>query len=136
MEVKPADARMVIATRWIWQHPNWPDFTWQQSRLESRLRDIHQLQGRLLGSMEGVASEESLQNEMDALLRNAINTSAIDGVANPKACAAKGGVASAAPVESVVRSIDTEGCIHTVKRAVSQACAWRAARPVRSRHRH
>ena len=79
MEVKPVDARMVIATRWIWQHPNWPDFTWQQSRLESRLRDIHQLQGRLLGSVESVAGEQSLQSEMDALLHNAINTSAIEG---------------------------------------------------------
>ena len=79
MEIKPVDARMVIATRWIWQHPNWPDFTWQQSRLESRLRDIHQLQGRLLGSVESVAGEQSLQSEMDALLHNAINTSAIEG---------------------------------------------------------
>ena len=79
MEIKPTDVQMVIATRWIWQHPNWPDFTWQQDRLESRLRDIHQLQGRLLGSVEGVAGEQGLQSEMDALLHNAINTSAIEG---------------------------------------------------------
>ena len=70
---------MVIPTRWLWQHPDWPEFTWQQDQLASRLRDIHRLQGRLLGRMEGAVGEASLQSEMDALLHNAINTAAIEG---------------------------------------------------------
>lgn len=71
--------QMVLETQWIWQRPDWPDFTWQQGRLAPRLREIHRLQGHLLGSMEGVADSESLHCEMDALLRNAINTAAIEG---------------------------------------------------------
>lgn len=74
-----ADDRMVTKIQWIWQHPNWPDFIWQQSQLGTLLRDIHQLQGRLLGSVDSVAGEQSLHTEMDALLRNAVNTAAIEG---------------------------------------------------------
>jgi Fic family protein len=65
--------------RWIWQQPAWPTFTWQGQRLAGPLREVYLLQGRLLGSVQGVAGAESLQSEMDALLRNAINTSAIEG---------------------------------------------------------
>jgi Fic family protein len=70
---------MAMETQWIWQHPDWPDFTWRQGLLDQRLREIHRFQGRLLGSVEGGAGNESLQSEMDALLRNAINTAAIEG---------------------------------------------------------
>ncbi len=70
---------MAPFTQWIWQQPGWPTFTWQQETLEPRLRDIHRLQGRLLGSVDGVAPEEGLQTEMDALLHNAISTVAIEG---------------------------------------------------------
>ena len=70
---------MVIPTRWIWQHPDWPEFTWRQDRLVSQLREIHQLQGRLLGRMKGAVGDVSLQSEMDALLHNAIDTAAIEG---------------------------------------------------------
>lgn len=64
---------------WIWQQPEWPDFTWEDQPLAALLRETHQLQGRLLGSIQGIADEESLQSEMDALLQNVINTSAIEG---------------------------------------------------------
>lgn len=43
------------------------------------LREIYPLQGRLLGGVQSVSGEESLQSEMNALLQNAINTSAIEG---------------------------------------------------------
>ncbi len=64
---------------WIWQQPRWPEFTWDDRQLSAVLRENHQLQGRLLGNIRGVAGEDSLQSEMDALLQNAINTSAIEG---------------------------------------------------------
>ncbi len=64
---------------WIWQQDNWPDFIWDDRLLDAPLRAVYQLQGRLLGSIQIVAEDESLQSEMDALLQNAINTSAIEG---------------------------------------------------------
>ena len=66
-------------TDWIWQQPEWPAFTWRDAALAPLLREINQLQGKLLGSTGAIAGSESLRSEMDALLQNAINTSAIEG---------------------------------------------------------
>jgi len=65
--------------KWIWQEPDWPNFVWQDKALAPLLRDIHKLQGKLLGNAELVSSKEHLQSELDVLLHNAINTSAIEG---------------------------------------------------------
>jgi Fic family protein len=66
-------------TDWIWQQPDWPAFTWQGPALAPLLREINQLQGRLLGGADAVEASGTLQSELDALLENAINTSAIEG---------------------------------------------------------
>jgi Fic family protein len=70
---------MTEALHWIWQHPGWPAFTWQGPRLAASLAAVRQLQARLLGNVEGLAEEGSLRSELDALVQNAINTSAIEG---------------------------------------------------------
>lgn len=64
---------------WIWQHPDWPAFTWSDARLAPLLRDINRLQGKLLGDAERADATGARHSEMDALLQNAINTSAIEG---------------------------------------------------------
>jgi Fic family protein len=65
--------------KWIWQQVTWPQFTWQGAEFAQLLREINQLQGKLLGRSAIVEGSESLKSEMDALLQNAINTSAIEG---------------------------------------------------------
>ena len=65
--------------QWIWQHPGWPVFAWQGGRLERPLAAAYRLQGQLLGNLQGIPSNESQQTELDALLHNAIDTSAIEG---------------------------------------------------------
>lgn len=64
---------------WIWQQPDWPRFTWDEASLAPLLREINQLQGKLLGRTGAIDVSENLQSEMDVLLQNAINTSAIEG---------------------------------------------------------
>ncbi len=64
---------------WIWQHNEWPDFTWQAASFAPILREINQLQGRLLGSRAAVDTTDNMTTELDALLQNAINTAAIEG---------------------------------------------------------
>lgn len=65
--------------RWIWQHPEWPRFRWQADALAPLLRQVTLAQGALLGRARG--SEPALQAEftLDALLRNLIDSSAIEG---------------------------------------------------------
>ena len=67
---------MTSSNKWIWQHKEWPKFTWDDVELAPILREINQLQGKLLGQTEGMDLQ---QPELDALLQNAINTSAIEG---------------------------------------------------------
>lgn len=64
---------------WIWQQSDWPTFTWQDQPLEPLLIEINRLQAKLLGDIGAVDASGGLQTEMDSLLQNAINTSAIEG---------------------------------------------------------
>lgn len=63
---------------WIWQQQGWPKFTWQASELAADLRDVTQLQGKLLGQLASVGEENS-QAALNALLQNIIQSSAIEG---------------------------------------------------------
>ncbi|UUY07347.1 Fic family protein [Pseudomonas sp. J452] len=64
---------------WIWQHPDWPHFSWQAERLAPLLRDCAQAQGRLLGMAGAVDVEASAHNSLDSLLQNIVTSSAIEG---------------------------------------------------------
>lgn len=64
---------------WIWKQPDWPSFACDEATLASKLREINQLQGRLLGSSRAVDASANAQSELDALLQNAIKTSEIEG---------------------------------------------------------
>lgn len=66
-------------TKWIWQQEKWPNFTWDRDALASLLRDVTQLQGRLLGKIDSLGSEQSLQSALDAQLQNIVQSSAIEG---------------------------------------------------------
>ncbi|WP_033051975.1 Fic family protein [Pseudomonas sp. GM49] len=68
-----------MTPRWIWQQPNWPNFTWNAERLAPLLRECVQAQGRLMGMASSVGSSLSAQSELDALLQNIITSSAIEG---------------------------------------------------------
>lgn len=64
---------------WIWQHPKWPHFGWQQEALVPLLRQITLAQGALLGRTH--SSDPVLQAgfSLDAMLQNIVNSGAIEG---------------------------------------------------------
>lgn len=64
---------------WIWQQPDWPQFTWQAQVLAPALRACTQAQGRLLGMIGAVGSDTEAQSSLDALLQNIVTSSAIEG---------------------------------------------------------
>ncbi|KPA87451.1 hypothetical protein PF66_06082 [Pseudomonas asplenii] len=64
---------------WIWQQPDWPNFTWQADTLAPCLLRCSEAQGRLLGMARAIDAESNAQNELDALLQNIITSSAIEG---------------------------------------------------------
>jgi Fic family protein len=64
---------------YLWERPDWPQFTWQPELLRPRLDAVRLLQGRLLGQSELLPAEADRQARMDALIQNAIRTSEIEG---------------------------------------------------------
>ncbi|KPU52004.1 hypothetical protein AN403_531 [Pseudomonas fluorescens] len=68
-----------MTPQWIWQQPDWPDFTWNAERLAPLLRECVQAQGRLMGMASSVGSSLSAQSELDTLLQNIVTSSAIEG---------------------------------------------------------
>ena len=68
-----------MATHWIWQQPDWPDFNWQAERLAPLLRECVQAQGQLMGMAGSVGDSLGAQTELDALLQNIVTSSAIEG---------------------------------------------------------
>ena len=106
-------------TLWIWQQHDWPKFTWDESKLASHLRHLHYQQGLLVGSSE---PDHSLEQQLDALLKNLVCSSAIEGEAlnaqSVRSSLAKRlGLHSDAPYPTSLRS---EGLAEMMMDAITQ----------------
>lgn len=64
--------------KWIWQQANWPTFSWDSSALSVTLREVTQLQGTLLGKVGAITADSSAKTNLDALLQNIVQSSAIE----------------------------------------------------------
>jgi Fic family protein len=64
---------------WIWEQPDWPQFSWQAEPLTPLLRACVQAQGQLLGMLGAVGRDTEVQSCLDALLQNIVTSSAIEG---------------------------------------------------------
>lgn len=65
--------------RWIWQQTDWPEFRWDDARVQPLLREAHLNLGVLLGRAGSVGSDLDAATALDALLQNIITSSAIEG---------------------------------------------------------
>lgn len=64
---------------WIYEHQDWPNFTWDAETLASKLADIRHRQGRLLGRMEGLGFELRREASLSTLTNDVVKSSAIEG---------------------------------------------------------
>ncbi|UOO93663.1 Fic family protein [Vitreoscilla stercoraria] len=62
--------------QWIWQYPNWPNFTWHQVDIAPELVKAHRLVGYINGRYQ--ESPDLGQHVLDALLINLLSSSAIE----------------------------------------------------------
>ena len=65
--------------RYIHELPGWPAFRWDAEALSGALADVHIHERCLRGRLETLATEVSREVEADALTREALSTSAIEG---------------------------------------------------------
>ena len=64
---------------WIHEHQNWPNFTWDDTRLTSKLANTRHRQGHLLGKMEYLGFELRNEATLNTLTSDIIKSSAIEG---------------------------------------------------------
>ncbi|MDT8339105.1 MAG: DUF4172 domain-containing protein, partial [Sulfurimonas sp.] len=65
--------------RWIWQQSAYPNFTYDLKRLESLTQKVSLEQGYLIALAQTIDKDNILQRRFEALMNEAINTSAIEG---------------------------------------------------------
>ncbi len=64
---------------WIYEHQNWPNFTWNAEKIGNQLAGIRYAQGRLLGKMEGLGFDLKREASLNTLTNEVVNSSAIEG---------------------------------------------------------
>lgn len=65
--------------RCLWQLPTWPDLRWNDQALLEPLGEARYRQGRLIGQLHALGFEEDPAVEAEALVEEAVTTSAIEG---------------------------------------------------------
>ncbi|MEY3182347.1 MAG: hypothetical protein RLZ35_332, partial [Pseudomonadota bacterium] len=64
---------------WIYEHKDWPSFSWADQKITSKLADIRHRQGRLLGRMEGLGFDLNREALLNTLTNDVVKSSAIEG---------------------------------------------------------
>jgi Fic family protein len=64
---------------YIWQQENWPNLTWDDSKLATLLTRVSRKQGRLLGRMEALGFEFQKEAHLNTLTDDVVKSSAIEG---------------------------------------------------------
>jgi Fic family protein len=72
-------AKNAVINMWIYEHQDWPNFSWASQRVASKLADIRHRQGRLLGRMEGLGFELKREANLNTLTNDVVKSSAIEG---------------------------------------------------------
>ncbi len=64
---------------WIYEHKNWPKFTWDMGKLSNELASVRYNQGRLLGKMENLGFDLQLEASLNTMTQDIVKSSAIEG---------------------------------------------------------
>ncbi|HET6469774.1 MAG TPA: Fic family protein [Geminicoccaceae bacterium] len=66
-------------TTYIWERPDWPRFRWREGELLVPLAEARRKQGLLLGGLRRIGFDMRLRAELEAVVEEAVTTSAIEG---------------------------------------------------------
>lgn len=64
---------------YIYEHPDWPEFTWDSEALAAPLAAVRHRQGRHLGKMEALGFDLRAEANLSALTEEVVKSSAIEG---------------------------------------------------------
>lgn len=70
---------------WIYQHKEWPYFTWDVEIIATKLAEVRHLQGWILGKMDGLGFDLMQEATLKTLTNDVIKSSVIEGeILNPQ----------------------------------------------------
>ncbi len=64
---------------YIYQHKNWPDFTWDNEQILHLLGEVRNKQGKIMGRMESLGFDLKKEAELDTLTLDIIKSTEIEG---------------------------------------------------------
>ena len=64
---------------YIWQQPTWTEFKWDNERLITLLSEVRNLEGRIIGLMEGVGFNVQNTTSLDVMVEDVLRSSEIEG---------------------------------------------------------
>lgn len=65
---------------YIWQHPTWPEFTWNDSHLIAILSEVRNLEGKIQGMMSGLGFDVQNKTSLDVMTEDVLRSNEIEGV--------------------------------------------------------
>lgn len=65
---------------YIWQYPQWPCFTWDDSALIALLSEVRNLEGKIAGMMGGLGFDIQRMTFLEAMTEDVLRSSEIEGV--------------------------------------------------------
>lgn len=71
---------MSMRPMYIWQYPEWPTLTWNDSRLIALLSEVRNRQGKIQGRMGGLGFDVQSRAALDVLTEDVLRSNEIEGV--------------------------------------------------------
>lgn len=68
---------------YLWEHTDWPAFTWEEQHLARQLAGVARAQGHLLGKMEGLGFDLRREAHLHTLTEDVLKSSEIEGESLP-----------------------------------------------------
>ena len=65
---------------YIWQYPEWPSFTWNDSRLIALLSEVRNLEGKIQGMMGGLGFDVQSITALNVMTEDVLRSNEIEGV--------------------------------------------------------
>ena len=71
---------MDMRSIYIWQYPEWPSFTWNDSRLIALLSEVRNLEGKIQGMMGGLGFDVQSMTALNVMTEDVLRSNEIEGV--------------------------------------------------------
>lgn len=65
---------------YIWQYPNWPNFTWDKSTIDAQLSSVRYKQGQLVGMMKALGLDVQNASSVEVMTSDIVKNCEIEGV--------------------------------------------------------